>query len=827
MKASLNYFAAPLNRLMQKLLFLWVRTTDVPADPAALQIDSSKPLVYVLYQRSWSNLLVLAHDSKRLGLPSPFHRIHHPTLHRWRSVYTVAPRLPFKAWLLNRPKRSRLLHDLVTAVQHGEVDDIQLAPVTLFWGRPLAKQKHWLTLLFADSWQLASRSRKLFTILFHGKNTLVTFSQPLSLRELIDSRSAVEDNIDRVQQALTDRLVEMKTATLGPDVSHRNTLIRDILSQADVREVIEEHARQHRRSVYRASVRARGILRETVADCTNITIQLMQRALTFFWNRFYSGIDVYHQAQLHELALSHELVYVPSHRSHVDYLLLSYLVHAEGLAIPYIAAGKNLNMPVIGSILRGGGAFFIRRSFKDDPLYSALIFEYVATLVARGMPLEYFIEGGRSRTGRLLKPRPGMLSMTIRGYLKHRNKPVAFIPVNIGYEKLIESKAYLAELAGEDKKSETLVGSITAIFRLRGNYGRVSASFGEPVLLDDVLEKHNPDWRAQTFNRRDKPAWLLDCVNDCAGRIMRHINCSTVVNSTNLVATILLATPRLTMDERELASMMVLYTGLLKRCGYSERIRYPNHDPVHQIRRLESLRLVRRRPHALGDIIWLDEKQSVSLTYYKNNVLHLFALPSLVACCFLNMRSQTRDQVINLIDLVYPFLKQELFLHWPTRDIDEVVTQTLDNLSALGLLIKNDQLEVYTRPGSGSLEYSQLHQLSRVISPVLEVYYMTLALLSLHHEQPLSREQLESQSLLMAQRISMMNESNSPDYFDRKLIANFVDHLIASDFLRDDRSGEIRFGDAFHAADKHARLLLSRSTRTSILQMLKLNQRQD
>ncbi len=823
---SLNYFTAPLNRLMQKLLFLWVRTTDVPPTADALHIDTNKPLVYVLYQRSWSNLLVLSHDSKRLGLPSPFHRIKHPTLHKWRSVYTVAPRLPFKAWLLNQPKRSPLLRDLVEAVQQGEVEDVQLAPVTLFWGRPVAKQKHWLTLLFADSWQLASRTRKFFTILFHGRDTLVSFSQPLSLLDLIDDQASVDDNIDRVQQALTDRLVEMKTATLGPDVSHRNTLIREILSQPDVRDAIAQYAKQHKRSVYHATVRARKILREIVADCTNITIQLMQRVLTHFWNRFYAGIDVHHQSQLHKLALSHELVYVPSHRSHVDYLLLSYLIHSEGLAIPYIAAGKNLNMPVIGSILRGGGAFFIRRSFKDDPLYSALIFEYVATLVSRGMPLEYFIEGGRSRTGRLLKPKPGMLSMTIRGYLKYRSKPVAFIPVNIGYEKLIESKAYLAELAGEDKKSETLLGSIAAIFKLRGNYGRVSASFGEPVLLDAVLDKYNPDWAQQTFDKRDKPEWLFSTVNHCAKHIMRSINRSTAVNATNMIASILLATPRMTMDERELANMILLYTDLLKRCDYSERIRYPEHDPMHQIKHLESLKLVRRRTHELGDIIWLDEKQSVTLTYYKNNVLHLFALPSLVACCFLNMRSQTRDQIVNLIAIVYPFLKQELFLHWPARRIDDVVTQTLDNLSALGLLIKNDQLEVYTRPGSGTLEYSQLHQLSRIISPVLEVYYMTLALLSMHHEQPLSREQLESQSLLMAQRISMMNESNSPDYFDKKLIANFVDNLIATDFLHDEQSGELRFGEAFHTADKHARLLLSRATRTSILQMLKLNQQQ-
>lgn len=812
-----------INRLAQKALYLWVRSSVVEGSIKQLGINPGKPIVYILYQRSWSNLLVLSHEADKAALHSPLAHISTPSLNRFHSVYTVASRMPFKAWLLNKPKRSPMLQALVEYADEFTTLDVQLVPVTLFWGRPVAKQKHWLTMLFADSWQLAGRFRKFFTILIHGRQTLLTFSRPISLHSLIDNKLTQEQNVDHIQKALAERLVEMKTATLGPDISHRNTLIREILSQADVRQAITADSELHKRSEYRSTLRARKYLREIVADCTNITIQLMQKLLSAFWNRFYSGTDIHHQAGIANLALTHELIYVPCHRSHVDYLLLSYLIHAEGLAIPYIAAGKNLNMPLLGPVLRGGGAFFIRRSFKDNPLYSALMFEYVATLVAKGIPIEYFIEGGRSRTGRLLKPKPGMLSMTIRAYLKYRKRPVAFIPVNIGYEKLIESKAYLAELSGEDKKSETLFGSLAAIFKLHGRYGRVNTSYGEPVLLNDLLERHNPVWQDYEYDKEDRPAWLFEVVNRCASNIMYNINSCTSVNATNLIASILLTTPKLTMGEKELANMVLLYTRLLKDVQYSDRITITQHDPVHQIKHLEALKLVKRRKHELGDIIYLDSKQSVSLTYYKNNVLHLFLLPSLIACCFINMRSQTKDQVINLVSLVYPFLKTELFVHWRNSEIDAVIASTLDNLSELGLLMKSESLDVYTRPGSGSIEFSQLHLLSRIISPVLEVYYMTLALLTLHTEQPLSRDDLESQSILMAQRISMMNESNSPDYFDKKLISNFVDNLISTEYLHDESSGELKFGEAFHTADKHARLLLSRNTRTNILQMLKLN----
>ena len=121
----------------------------------------------------------------------------------------------------------------------------------------------------------------------------------------------------------------------------------------------------------------------------------------------------------------------------MDYLLLSYLLYTKGIVPPHIVAGVNLNMPVLGPILRRGGAFFIRRSIRGNALYAAVLAEYVAQLVGEGFSLEYFIEGGRSRTGRLLAPKGGMIVMTIKAFLRAPRRPVVFQPIYIGYEKLI------------------------------------------------------------------------------------------------------------------------------------------------------------------------------------------------------------------------------------------------------------------------------------------------------------------------------------------------------------------------------------------------------
>jgi glycerol-3-phosphate O-acyltransferase len=167
------------------------------------------------------------------------------------------------------------------------------------------------------------------------------------------------------------------------------------------------------------------------------------------WRRFYTGINIYNIEAVKQTVLTHQIIYVPCHRIHVDYLLLSYVIYIENVAILYIVADNNLDVPIIGRILRGGGAFFIRRSFKNNPLYASVVHAYIQQLMTPGTPLEYFVEGGQSRTKRMLKPKLGMLDMSIEGYMITQVRPLAFVPAYIGYEKLLEGKSYSGELYGE------------------------------------------------------------------------------------------------------------------------------------------------------------------------------------------------------------------------------------------------------------------------------------------------------------------------------------------------------------------------------------------
>ena len=815
---------SPINYLAQKLLYLWIKTEVIRPDemPAG---DDNTAIIYVLQSRAWSDLLVVEHECKRLNITRPLSHPIQQALKKWHSVYTVAQSQPLKAWLQQETKHSSMLSGICQALEDNPELNVCFVPVVIFWGRPVLKQKHWLRVLFSETWGFAGRTRRFFTILFNGKNTLLHFSSAISLRELIDASSTHNTEIvEDLQKQLSARLTEIKTATLGPDISHRRTLVRSLLANPDISKAINHRSRQDNITKYKATKIAQNYLNEIVADRSYITIQILQRILTAFWNKFYSGIDVNHSAPLKQLALSHELIYVPCHRSHIDYLLLSYVIHNEGLAIPYIAAGKNLNMPMIGPVLRKAGAFFIRRSFKGNELYSTVMFEYLASQIAGNMPIEYFVEGGRSRTGRLLQPKPGMLAMTIRAFLKYQKRPIAFIPVYIGYEKMIEGKAYLAELKGDDKKSETLLGSFRSILNIRGFYGRVTTNFGQAVLLNDILEQQNPSWKNQSYDDRQRPDWLRPTVNQTATQIMQHINECCAVNSINLIATALLAAPNQTMDEGELGRTLDFYSELIKRHHYSDYITLTHYAASQQIHHAEALKLVHRRKHEMGDFIYLDKAHAVLLTYYRNNILHLLTMPSLIACCFNNAQTLDRTAIKRAIKIAYPFLKTEFFLPWSAADSEQVIDDLLIFLSDADLLTHHQDSDSFSKPGISSEQHAQLATLAQVISPVLELYYMIFALLAEHGSDTLSRERLEELCYLMAQRLSLMYEINSPDFFDKKLIGNFINSLIDLSYVSLNNSDHLKLTDYALNEGRHARRLLDKNMQYNILQMLRTHQ---
>src|SRR6056297_64275 len=803
--------------LWRAVLHWWVRATVLPEDLDELRIGSGAPVFYVLDTYAYTSLLILEQICREHGWHTPSAAFHHDDVDLPRS-YGTSRR--YRGLFVRRPTRRRnseMVRQLVAAVHDDRLDDVRIVPVTVLIGRAPDKEQSIAKILFSENWDLGGRFRRFLTTLINGRATFVQFGKPVSLAEVAAEGQGEEKDLRRISRLLRVHFKRVRTAAIGPDRSHRRTLVDRVAHSDSVRQAVAAKARRDKIEIYEAEAQAKKYAREIAADYSYSFIRIAEILLGWFWNRIYRGIQVFHFSEFREAQQGHEIVYVPCHRSHIDYMLLSFLLYRRGFVPPHIAAGINLNLPVVGRFLRFGGAFFLRRSFRAQPLYSAVFNEYVATIIDRGVALEYFIEGTRSRTGRSLPPRAGMLSITVRAFLRDRSRPLMFQPVYIGYERLAEGSSYISELSGSQKKTESLSDFRNVINILRKNYGQVSVSFGEPIRLNPLLDEYAPDWAEQSLDPQAKPEWLVPMVNDLAQRIVVNINAATHCNPVNLLAAALLATRKQALDEEDLEAMIGLYQRLIRMTAYSDRITITDLTPGQVIEYGLELGIIQRQAHALGDIIHVDQKNAVLLTYFRNNISHLLAMPAWIACCFLNNQRVRKSRVRRLTETIYPFLKKELFLPWEPEEVPIIIQRCTDALVRLGLLGMTNEYLQRTPGGSDQTYYLRL--LGNAMLQTFERYYITIAVLAKNGSGRLSRQRLEKLCIQSAQRISLLHEFEAPEFSDRTLFKQFIESLQEIDVLDRNDEGNLTFDRRLEVFARDAKLVLDKEVRHTIIQI--------
>ena len=394
-------------RLLGWLADPWLDLKLEPADLDQYTADP-RPVCYVLEDYGLSNALILDKACRQAGLPSPLVPLPRDPTGRKRAYVALSRRNASPLIPDQRPTTRTHSDSLAKLLQAHRADpalDVRLVPVSIFVGRAPDRSSGWFSVLFSENWALVGRFRRMLAVLLNGRDTLVRFAEPVSLRASVEEGLEPERTVRKLQRVLRAHFRQIRAAVIGPDLSTRRLLVDKVLAADTVREAIANQARRDNSKPVEAWKKAHAYAWEIAADYSHPVVRSASFILTPVWNKIYRGVLVHHLDKLKEVAPGHEVVYVPCHRSHMDYLLLSYLLYERGIVPPHIAAGINLNLPVVGTILRKGGAFFMRRSFRGNPLYSAVFTEYVAQLVSGGYSLEYFIEGGRSRTGRLLQPK--------------------------------------------------------------------------------------------------------------------------------------------------------------------------------------------------------------------------------------------------------------------------------------------------------------------------------------------------------------------------------------------------------------------------------------
>ncbi|KAJ9460740.1 Glycerol-3-phosphate acyltransferase [Diplonema papillatum] len=279
----------------------------------------------------------------------------------------------------------------------------------------------------------------------------------------------------------------------------------EILALPSVRRAISDQTASERVDEEAIVARAHAIL-DRIGDRLNMnTLRLLgiglRKAMKMLYTNIHTNPDAYEMVRRAYQGIGslrpqgkRALVLIPSHRSYMDFLVVSYLMYTWGLPVPHICAGEDfLQMSVVSSLLRGSGAFFMRRSFKGDKLYATLFREYTRLLATDGRVIEFFIEGARSRLGKTMPPKLGILKIMYESLIEAVQSgnsdfvDVVFVPVSLSYDKVLEAGVYLREFTGEKKPPETLSNLVASASILRNQFGTLNVTVGKPISLADFV----------------------------------------------------------------------------------------------------------------------------------------------------------------------------------------------------------------------------------------------------------------------------------------------------------------------------------------------------
>jgi len=751
--------------------------------------NPNNPIFYVVRYQSTSDVLALQDACKKLNLPNPLKKVTINGKHFNRIFFLEKTKSVFPWKEKTKTNAIEQGFNILTEHELNPELDAQMIPVNITWGRTPTKEKNTANVgtVIADE-ESPTWLRKMFIVLFTGRNTLARFSEPLSFRHMKEKHGSDEATAHKLIRIARFHFYRQTISVTGPRLMHRQQMFTAMFANPAIKKIIADEVKSKNLTEAEVKKQALVMMNEIAGDYRESMIRVGTRVLTWLWKRLYKSIEVNNACTVRNLAQEgHEIIYVPCHRSHMDYLLLTYIIAQEGLVTPRIAAGINLDFWPAGPIFRKGGAFFIRRSFRGNRLYSTIFREYLSLLFERGYSVKYYSEGGRSRTGRLLPAKTGMLAMTIQSLLRGIDRPLTLVPVYIGYEHVMEVGTYHKELSGSEKKKESFLGVFKAIKSLR-NYGRGYINFGEPININKFLTQEVPQWK-DAINPLDpqKPKWLTPTVNILAEKVMTNINQCAALNGVSLVALILLSTKNKALSKLELESQLDFFLILQRAAPYSSTLTIPSGSGKELLAEVISLNKVTVNEDSFGAIISLDASAALEMRYYRNNILHTYILHSLV-CRVLECHAKiTTTSLVKQVQRLLLLIKTELFLWGSENDMTAHIENSLNTLAELNIA-QQDSDEHWLL-----LEENNLRSKSRILAECVDETVQRLAIICSLMERlaPLDKANFEDKVVSIAKRLSVLNNINAPEFIDKKAQSMLIGAMQNLEYITKNDEGQL------------------------------------
>ncbi len=789
--------SAAYGGVFRRLLNRAFAPVQVPAQAAARLAAHAQEgtVVYVARSAAFVTFLFFQHLALRLGAPLP-KAVVGLGAKLWRPWGRLVAGRPFaraprgddaaKAVrlgesalvFLRRPgslaASGRALKDpfpALVAAQRAQERPILLVPELLIWERrPRNVRRSLFDVLFGEP-EAPGLWRSLFSFLWNRKRAFVQLDEPLNLKTYLEEHAGEGDRAiaRKVRGALYQHLARQTRVVTGPPLKSPERLIEETLRDRALRATVAEVARARGRADGSVDLEAERDLKEIAARYSPRAIDWMKWLLDFVFDRIYDGIEV-HDSGLEEVrrTLSTMPILVcPSHKSHIDYLVMSYVFYLRGLIPPHIAAGINLSFWPLGRVFRASGAYFIRRSFKGDTIYAAVLKAYVRKLSKDGFSQEFFIEGGRSRTGKVLLPRFGMLAMHVDAWIDGVRPDVAFVPSWIGYAHIIEGRSYAAELGGDEKKPEDLGALLKTPKVLTSRYGRVFIRFDAPISLAGLARERGFDRTRHTEEER------RSLVRALGFRIVDGINRATAVSPSALLATALLAHDRRGLTAPELVDRMeFLLQQAVANGGRPTFTKEPGAlDPLGS-GPLREARLALERDGQLvqvsagGETIFqVPEEARIGLDYLKNTTLCFFVPEALLATAVLTSPSHERQAIeARTLELSRLFKKEFVY---PSGAFERLFDERVRRFLELGLVEASGSALESTAAGA-----ERLRLFADVIVHFVEGYVMVAEALSLLLSGPVDSKDLVRRTMERARAAYLAGRLRRSESRSKVLVEN-------------------------------------------------------
>lgn len=661
---------------------------------------------------------------------------------------------------------------------------VYLVPHLMFFSKSPASAIPRFRDLFLGTQQRPGLVRRMATLVRHPAKVFVEISEPVDLRQFMDNPQTQEYNLEyqalRLRHQLLVQHNRHRQSITGPVVKSHEEVKESILASDRLRQVMSQHANSRNEPLHAVRKQADGFLDEIAAKYSYFLISWMRRPVGWLLNTMFEGTTVDTKGLQRAKAMSQKapLILVPCHKSHIDYLLLSYVFFQNNLPCPHIAAGKNLSFWPLGPIFRAGGAFFIRRTFRGAVLYAKVFAEYIYKLLEGGFNIEIFIEGGRSRTGKLLMPKLGFLSILLNAYRYGACEDLIFVPIYIGYDQILEERAYLHEVGGGQKEPENLSQVLKARRFLKQRFGKIYINFNNPVSLNDLLGAYD-----QSLAQMPQKTQNALCRN-LGWRIINAINQASIVTPHALVASALLNCPSQRFSIRELYDVVETYLQLLmaQKSKIADTLIADHRQACKQA--LDSY--VQRKcvelpsgeedmPEELAQYLLPDAKR-LQLEYYKNNCIALFVPAAILALAIIE-KDAFQFSAADLHER-YRFI-QKFFKYEFAYDVDkstaELVRHTLKAFIDDAILSPHQSLPDTYEITPASLR--KLHLFARFLKTYLESYWVVLTFLKqtprsktrnkdrMKKLHAIGKNMLKRQEIKLPESLSNINYENGVSLF--------------------------------------------------------------